>query len=210
MDFLPMFGVPPSERAKPLSLEVIREVLAAHLPRIMETPCYRPGDELVQPPGAKMYSIGTPECPAVFVRYLTTDEIEIQECNGLVDCLIAGVNGPTVGVWPAASWRFVLFTGEEPERALQKLSEFCSQNYGFVPLAEVRELFPSDAEATRWFLMHGWSREFRRVPHKKTPEVVFEDQNREEGKLTPRVRVTIIDGVVEQVEVEGRDAEPTP
>lgn len=193
----------PSDHAKPLSLDVVREILASHLPRIMDpSRRFKQGEEITQPAGAQAYTIGSPECPAVFVRYLEKDEIDLQDAHGVVDCLIAGVNSGTVGVWPAASWRFVPYAGDEPERALSKLSEFCVQKYGQIALADVRELFPSTAEATRWFYQRGWSRELRRL--RGAPEIVFEEKNREGN--APRVTVTIIDGVVE--DVSGDEATP--
>lgn len=202
----PFFGgMPLSEQQEvtPLSLDVVREVLAAHLPRIVDpTRRLEPGQEIIQPSGAQAYTIGSPECPAVFVRYLGKDEIRLEDGHGEVDCLVSGVNSGTVGVWPVASWRFVPFTGEEPERALTKLSEFCVRKFGLVTLADVRELFPLVAEATRWFYSRGWSRDLRRLGS-GAPEVVFLQKD-PEGRC-PRVVVTIIDGVVEAVSAEGEE-----
>lgn len=198
MEFLPfMFpAASPFEQPTSLSVDAQQEVLAAHLQRIMTSSSrFAPGDVIIQPPGARVYSIGIPESPAVFVRYLPSNEYYVEDCNGIVDCLIAGVNTATVGVWPAASWRFVLYAGDETENATTKLGEFCTSRTGFIPMVDVLELFPSAAECMRWFLAHGWSRELRRL--KKTPKVVFYSGDAEQRKIP--VHVTIIDGMVEQV-----------
>jgi hypothetical protein len=88
-----------------IEVEKLREALLVY----RNPDKFEPDDVLRLRPAMRTYMNPTPGFPAIFVRYLTTEERDFTEGSGEEDALIATLVDDVFCVYRVASFRFELY-----------------------------------------------------------------------------------------------------